>query len=345
LRAPGDDDKLAERRAGFRGSTRLDSPRKKRHRGSRDQTRGFSMTIRHEVGGPTPIGRHLAAAVFVAFGLCLFSSDIADAGEPSSRPFRLAPASDLALSDPADRVPSPCTGFQVLLPEQQAAECPRVAATDEPAAIERAEVHDPSPPLEHWAYRAAPYLIPVGVAVGGLENSLTDSPLRSFRFVNEGYFGASTYAGGADKASHFVDYTIVSREIAYVYEKLGYSERTSTLLGLGMGFLGGLANEIGDGFDQYGFSFQDLAMDSAGAITSTLLLATGTQDLVGFRNGFLVPKSKATCCESVGGGLLLPLCLLAFEGSPWLMPGAALCVVQASLVIRFMILRLPHASR
>jgi len=164
------------------------------------------------------------------------------------------------------------------------------------------EVRDPSPPLEHWAYRIFPYLIPIGVLVGGLENSLEDSPLRSFRFTDEGYFGANTYAGGADKASHFVDYTIVTKEIAYLYEKLGYSERTSTLLGLGIGFLGGLANEMGDGFNQYGFSFQDLAMDSAGAITSALLLATNTTDLVGFRYGFLLPKSKVTCCAVPGPG-------------------------------------------
>src|SRR5262249_21678369 len=102
--------------------------------------------------------------------------------------------------------------------------------------------------------------------------------------------------------SHFVDYTIVSREIAYLYQKLGYSDDASILLGLGVGFLGGLANEIGDGFNQYGFSFQDLAMDSAGAVTSALVLATRTQDVYGARYGFLVPKSKATCCMVVGPG-------------------------------------------
>ena len=48
---------------------------------------------------------------------------------------------------------------------------------------------------------------------------------------------------------------------------------------------------------------------------------------------------------SVGGGLLLPLWLLAVEGSPRLMPAAALCIVLASLVIRFVIVRLPHDSR
>jgi hypothetical protein len=48
---------------------------------------------------------------------------------------------------------------------------------------------------------------------------------------------------------------------------------------------------------------------------------------------------------SLGGGLLLPLYLPAVEGSPRLMSGAALCIVLASLLIRFAIVRLPHASR
>src|SRR5262249_54842090 len=152
--------------------------------------------------------------------------------EPSSRPFRLAPASGLSLSSPENpRASSPCSHFTVLLPEERRDECPGVAdadATSAPAPSARTmatastteegrdqfdEVRDPSPPLEHWAYRIFPYLIPIGVVAGGLENSLEDSPLRSFRFTDEQYFGANTYAGGADKASHFVDYAIVTKEI------------------------------------------------------------------------------------------------------------------------------------
>jgi len=225
------------------------------------------------------------------------------AGESSTGPFTLAPASDLALSGPENDEPAPpCPEFKLFLAGEPPAGCPRMAAADSApggSAPPESETTQIEKPLH---YRIIPYLVPIGVLAGGLENSLADSPLQSFRFTNEGYFGANTYAGGADKAAHFVDYTIVSREIAYLYQKLGYSESTSILLGLGIGFLGGLANEIGDGFNQYGFSFQDLAMDSAGAVTGALVLATRTQDLFGFRYGVLLPTSKVTCCQVPANG-------------------------------------------
>src|SRR5215468_5340772 len=244
--------------------------------------------------------------VIVAVLLCWLAPGATVGQESAERPFSLAP-SDLSLSGPDERDPAPpCAEFTLYLSDQRPPGCPRVAAAapDTPAGTPQQE-REPLPPSEikkPLHYRIIPYLVPIGVAAGGLENSLADSPLQSFRLAQEGYFGASTYAGGADKAAHFVDYTIVTKEIAYLYQKLGYSERTSILLGLGIGFLGGLANEIGDGFNQYGFSFQDMAMDSAGAVTSAVLLATGTTDLVGFRYGFLLPKSKITCCAVPGPG-------------------------------------------
>ncbi|HXJ83010.1 MAG TPA: DUF2279 domain-containing protein [Candidatus Methylomirabilis sp.] len=237
-----------------------------------------------------------AGVVIVSLGLFLVPAERAVAEGPSS-PVSLVPVSDLTLSGPEEGPSSehPSSGLELAPADHQ------LADHDAPPA-QTADDIEPKSSVERWSYRALPYLIPIGVAAGGLENSLTDSRLQSFRFTNEGYFGSKTYAGGADKASHFVDYTIVSREIAYLYHTLGYSENASILLGLGVGFLGGLANEIGDGFNQYGFSFQDLAMDSAGAVTSALVLAMRTQDLVGSRYGFLLPKSKATCCMVVGPG-------------------------------------------
>ena len=222
---------------------------------------------------------------------------------PATHPFQLASPSDLTLSGPRDDLaPAPCSGFELYLAGERPAGCPRVAAADAAPAAEPAKESAPAPIEKPWYYRILPYLIPIGVAAGGLETSLADSPLQSFRFTNEGWFGANTYAGGADKAAHFVDYTIVSKEIAYAYEKLGYSERTSIMLGFGIGVVGGLANELGDGFNQYGFSFQDLAMDTLGAGASALMLATGTEDLFGFRYGILLPKSNVTCCSVPANG-------------------------------------------
>jgi Polysulphide reductase, NrfD len=46
---------------------------------------------------------------------------------------------------------------------------------------------------------------------------------------------------------------------------------------------------------------------------------------------------------SIGGGLLVPLCLLLVADSSLFMLGAAMCIVLGNLLIRFVIIKLPHA--
>jgi hypothetical protein len=108
-----------------------------------------------------------------------------------------------------------------------------------------------------------------------------------FNVKNEGFFGPNTAHGGADKAAHFVDYVIISKEFAYIFEKLGYSENASRWLGVGTAITGGLLNEVGDGLTTNGFSPQDLLMDALGAGTAALLAATRVDDLVGFRSSIM----------------------------------------------------------
>jgi len=153
-----------------------------------------------------------------------------------------------------------------------------------------------------WPYRVLPYATPIALTAAGFLTSLTDSSLQSFRFTNEGWFGANTYAGGADKAAHFVNYTILSKELAYMYQKLDYSKSASIWLGFGMSVLEGLTRKFGDGFNKYGFSLGDATMDILGSGASALILATGTEDLFNFRNGFLLPMSTETCCAVPGKG-------------------------------------------
>jgi Predicted periplasmic lipoprotein (DUF2279) len=229
--------------------------------------------------------------------------------ESSTAPFRLASAADLALVGPEEpQPPEPCAGFSLFLAGERPAGCPRVAAADD-AVTEPSPGGEPvTPPRETWLNqapwlkRALPYMIPIGVTAAGVATALPDGRLRPFRFTDEGWFGAGTYAGGADKAAHFVNYTILSRELIYLYKDLGYSDRASILLGSGMGLLEGLANEFADGFNRYGFSPQDAAMDIFGAGLSVVLVATRTDDLVGFRSGFLLPRSDVTCCAVPGKG-------------------------------------------
>lgn len=153
-------------------------------------------------------------------------------------------------------------------------------------------------PSKFWTYA-----IPVGVVAGASANAWLETPHQSFHFGNEGWFGQNTYAGGADKAAHFVDYYIISKELSFLYQRLGYSPAQSIWAGLGISVLGGLANEFGDGFNRYGFSYEDLVMDTAGALSAALVSWFGAHDLIGFRRGFLLPPySSSACCPpgSVG---------------------------------------------
>jgi uncharacterized protein YfiM (DUF2279 family) len=138
--------------------------------------------------------------------------------------------------------------------------------------------------------------VSAGALAGGAINAISDGHHESFHFTNEGWFGRNTYAGGADKASHFVDYTILSKELTNLYDKMGFSRRDSILLGFGVSAAAGVMNEIGDGINQYGFSWEDLTMDVLGAGTSALVAATGADDLIGFRHGVVVPPAGAKYC-------------------------------------------------
>jgi Ni/Fe-hydrogenase subunit HybB-like protein len=47
---------------------------------------------------------------------------------------------------------------------------------------------------------------------------------------------------------------------------------------------------------------------------------------------------------TLGGGTLIPVCLVFIAGSPPLMLGAGMFILLGSLVIRFLLIRVPHAS-
>jgi hypothetical protein len=146
-------------------------------------------------------------------------------------------------------------------------------------------------------------LLSASVLAGSAANSFTEGPHQSFHFTHEGFFGQDTYAGGGDKASHFVDFAIVAKELANAYDRFGFSRRASILMGFGVSTLAGLVIEIGDGTTYYGFSYEDLVMDVLGAGTAAAISAARLDDLIGFRRGFLLPPSgNATCCKVPGKG-------------------------------------------
>jgi hypothetical protein len=200
-----------------------------------------------------------------------------------------APACDQLRILPDDRG-GPCHGSPFTLAALQESE------GEETPAFEPAQ--EKPRPSRFWTVA-----IPVGVVAGASANAWLETPHQSFHFGNEGWFGENTYAGGVDKAAHFVDYYTISKELSFLYTKLGYSQTQSILAGVGISVLGGLTNEFGDGFNRYGFSYEDLVMDTAGAISAALVSWFGAHDLVGFRRGFLLPAySSSACCPpgSVG---------------------------------------------
>ncbi|HEY7205123.1 MAG TPA: DUF2279 domain-containing protein [Methylomirabilota bacterium] len=137
-------------------------------------------------------------------------------------------------------------------------------------------------------------LIPVTAIAAVTANSLiaydTNHP---FRIHHEGFFGKDTVNGGADKASHLTDYYVITSLFEDAYKMLGYSDNAALAWGAGLAFATGLANEVSDGFTRHGFSWEDLAMDSAGVFAAGVLSLTHTRDLIGLRTSHL-PSSTYT---------------------------------------------------
>ncbi|HEY7113891.1 MAG TPA: DUF2279 domain-containing protein [Thermoanaerobaculia bacterium] len=112
-------------------------------------------------------------------------------------------------------------------------------------------------------------------------NSFHDNGTPGFHFTQDGYFGRGTYAGGADKASHFVDSHIAARAMTTFYGLIGMSPSASRLLGRGVATLASIVTEIGDGTTKFGFSWED----ALGAGAALGLGASGWDDTIGFRLG------------------------------------------------------------
>ena len=180
-----------------------------------------------------------------------------------------------------------CPAYRLLRSDDAGAECrPRglpLVALDETTGDE-VSTSRPAPPAEapvpRWLLAAAVAFAEVAVTAG---KAIITEDHTSFNVVDEGWFGPNTRFGGADKASHFADYYVITKELAFIFGRLGFSENAARLMAAGTAFTGGLVNEVADGFTEYGFSYQDLVMNSLGIGTSLLIMTTRVGDVVGFR--------------------------------------------------------------
>jgi hypothetical protein len=213
--------------------------------------------------------------------------------QESTRPFSLLPADELRL-DSGDRPPvaAACPEPRLLPTGQSADDCwsrslALSAAADGPRIAAASPGGDEATREEKRPRRVLGALLATAAVAATAANSTLGYEHRPFHVDFERFFGAETTDGGADKAAHFVDYHIAAKELIYLYRLLGYSEREALWTGFGVASLAGLVNEVGDGFTHHGFSPEDLAMDVLGAGTATVIAATRTGDLVGFRTSHL----------------------------------------------------------
>lgn len=144
--------------------------------------------------------------------------------------------------------------------------------------------------------------VTVATFAGSAYNSFRDGPNQKFHFTNEGFFGQHTYAGGADKGSHFVSYFMVAKLLSGVYEELGMPTDRARLFGAAVSTLAGFVTELGDGRGKYGFSYEDLVFDTMGAATQLAIAHYRLGDLVGFSAG-LIPSPAKVCCPYGGFGM------------------------------------------
>jgi len=209
------------------------------------------------------------------------------AAQDSSWGLSLTPADDL-LPSPPERVLSKqsCLEYRLLPGESRDCE-PWKASADltsgAPLRIAQSDAQQPAVGEAPEPNRLLAALIPVTAWGLVAANSLAGYEKQSFHVHYEGWFGRNTRDGGADKASHFADYYVVSNLFADIYRKLGYSEEAARWWGLGVAVTTGLVNEINDGFTRHGYSWEDLAMDTLGAGTAAVVSATRTEDLLGIR--------------------------------------------------------------
>ena len=129
-----------------------------------------------------------------------------------------------------------------------------------------------------------------------------DEPGDRFVFGHEKWFGPATYAGGADKASHVFAGWAAQHVLESAYRGVGRTGPQARLLSVSVASLAGVLVEAGDGFSQYGASWEDAAMNVVGAVASSQVSRFGLRDTVGMRIGFVPSSIPAPCCRYGGYG-------------------------------------------
>jgi hypothetical protein len=142
------------------------------------------------------------------------------------------------------------------------------------------------PPKKFWnttttLWTALALLGGVGQSIGAPIHYGTNA----WHFTDEKYFQYDTYAGGADKASHFVISSGVSRFLYDIYIENGQPVEKSFWIAFATTLTAGIFVETGDAVTVYGWSWQDLSADFLGALSGLAIHRYGFEDTIGLRVG------------------------------------------------------------
>lgn len=105
-----------------------------------------------------------------------------------------------------------------------------------------------------------------------------DYGVKDWSATDEGWFGADTNEGGADKAGHLYTSYVLGRSLTGTFRSFGYDPHKAAWAGAASSLAAMTFMEFGDGFSPYGFSKEDEVMNVAGAGIAWLLAANPSLD-------------------------------------------------------------------
>jgi hypothetical protein len=128
------------------------------------------------------------------------------------------------------------------------------------------------PPNSGWSKETKLKALNIGVLGGMMAYGLLfwDYGKNGFEFTNERWFQHDTKYGGADKLGHAISTYFAVQAFGSTYERWGYDRHHANLYGTLSAWSVFFMIEVADATSRYGFSYEDLIMDSLGAFTGYL---------------------------------------------------------------------------
>ena len=214
-----------------------------------------------------------------AFSAGLDLATVAPSPAPAARSFRLA---DLSVFSPNAPTPS-LSLFPAGQPAFGSSGTTGIPARQE---LDLSPVPGAQPRPDHSRFLAGGFTaLFLGLEYAAFWSS--EKMSSNFQVSNEGWFGPTTYAGGADKASHLIGGYIAGRVLSAGLSWSGSPpEKTELLSAVMIGATGTLI-EVGDAYHGFGFSWQDALITAAGGAAGSILAATRLDDTITMRFGMV----------------------------------------------------------